>query len=298
MSKQLKADLSLLIVTVIWGSSFVLTKNSLDHLSTYNFLAIRFLLAALISAIIFYKNLISLDKDTIKYGIFIGAILFTGYAFQTVGLNYTSASKSGFITGFSVVIVPILSAFLLKVKPHKSAVIGVVFAIIGLGFLTLDSSLALNIGDLYTLISALMFALHIITVGKYTVKVDSIAMAIIQIGVVGVLSLFFSFATEKPILPKGLEIWVTIFVLSVLCTSGAFIIQNVMQKFTSPTHTALIYSGEPVFSAIFAYFVAGELLTGRAILGSILILIGMIVSELDWKTVLSSKNSKKKLQSS
>ncbi|MBU5677214.1 DMT family transporter [Alkaliphilus sp. MSJ-5] len=298
MSKQLKADLSLLAVTVIWGSSFVLSKNSLDHLSTYNFLAIRFLLAALISAIIFYKNLINLDKDTIKYGILIGAILFTSYAFQTVGLNYTSASKSGFITGFSVVIVPILSAFLLKVKPHKSAVIGVVFAIIGLGFLTLDSSLALNIGDLYTLISALMFALHIITVGKYTVKVDSIAMAIIQIGVVGILSLFFSFATEKPILPKGLEIWATIFVLSVLCTSGAFIIQNVMQKFTSPTHTALIYSGEPVFSAIFAYFVAGELLTRRAILGSILILIGMIVSELDWKTVLSSKDNKKKLQSS
>ena len=298
MSKQLKADLSLLAVTVIWGSSFVLTKNSLDHLSTYNFLAIRFLLAALISAIIFYKNLINLDKDTIKYGIFIGVILFTAYAIQTVGLNYTSASKSGFITGFSVVIVPILSAFLLKVRPHKSAVIGVVFAIIGLGFLTLDSSLALNIGDLYTLISALMFALHIIAVGKYTVKVDSIAMAIIQIGVVGVLSLFFSFATEKPILPKGLEIWVTIFVLSVLCTSGAFIIQNVMQKFTSPTHTALIYSGEPVFSAIFAYFVAGELLTRRAILGSILILIGMIVSELDWKTVLSSKDNKKKLQSS
>ncbi|QUH20040.1 DMT family transporter [Alkaliphilus sp. B6464] len=298
MSKQLKADLSLLAVTVIWGSSFVLSKNSLDHLSTYNFLAIRFLLAALISAIIFYKNLINLDKDTIKYGILIGAVLFTSYAFQTVGLNYTSASKSGFITGFSVVIVPILSAFLLKVKPHKSAVIGVVFAIIGLGFLTLDSSLALNIGDLYTLISALMFALHIITVGKYTVKVDSIAMAIIQIGVVGVLSLFFSFATEKPILPKGSEIWVTIFVLSVLCTSGAFIIQNVMQKFTSPTHTALIYSGEPVFSAIFAYFVAGELLTRRAILGSVLILIGMIVSELDWKTVLSSKDNKKKLQSS
>jgi len=193
--------------------------------------------------------------------------------------------------------VPILSAFLLKIKPHKSAVIGVVFAIVGLGFLTLDSSLALSIGDFYTLISALMFALHIITVGKYTVKVDSIAMAIIQIGVVGVLSLFVSFATEKPTLPSGLDIWVPMLILSVLCTSGAYIIQNLMQKFTSPTHTALIYSGEPVFSAIFAYFVASEILTGRAILGSFLILIGMIVSELDWESVLT-KDKKKKLQSS
>lgn len=297
MSKQLKADLSLLAVTVVWGSSFVLTKNSLDHLATYNFLAIRFLLAALISGIIFYKNIINADKNTIKYGILIGVILFTGYAFQTVGLNYTSASKSGFITGFSVVIVPILSAFLLKIKPHKSAVIGVTFAIVGLGFLTLDSSLSLSIGDLYTLICSLMFALHILTVGKYTVDVDSIAMAIIQIGVVGILSLFFSFATEKPIFPTGSDIWVPMFILSALCTSGAYIVQNYMQKFTSPTHTALIYSGEPVFSAIFAYFVANEVLTKRAILGCVLILVGMIVSELDWKAVLS-KDKKEKLQSS
>ena len=297
MSKQLKADLSLLAITVVWGSSFVLTKNSLDYLATYNFLAIRFLLAALISGIIFYKNIINVDKNTIKYGVFIGVILFTGYAFQTVGLNYTTASKSGFITGFSVVIVPVLSALLLKVKPYKSAVIGVVFAIIGLGFLTLDSSLSFNIGDLYTLIAALMFALQIITVGKYTVKVDSIAMAIIQIGVVGILSLFFSFATEKPILPTGLKIWVPMFILSVLCTSVAFIVQNVMQNFTSPTHTALIYSGEPVFSAVFAYFVANEVLTEGAILGSILILAGMIISELDWNAILS-KDKKEKLQSS
>lgn len=295
MSKQFKADLSLLAVTIVWGSSFVLTKNSLDHLSTYNFLAIRFILAALISSAIFYKNMIKLDKNTVKYGVLIGIILFTGYALQTIGLNYTSASKSGFITGFSVIIVPILSALLLKVKPHKSAVIGVICAIFGLGFLTLDSSLALNIGDIYTFIASLMFAMHIITVGKYTVKVDSIAMAIIQIGVVGILSLIFSFATENPIIPKGLGIWTSMFVLSVLCTSVAFIVQNVMQKFTSPTHTALIYSGEPVFSAIFAYFVANEVLTRRGIFGSILILLGMIVSELDWKTVLSK--DKKKLQS-
>ncbi len=289
MSKQLKADLSLLAVTLVWGSSFVLTKNALDHLSTFNFLAIRFILAALISGIIFYKNIIQADKNTIKYGILIGAILFTGYALQTTGLNYTSASKSGFITGFSVVIVPILSAYLLKIKPPKSAVIGVVFAIIGLGFLTLDSSLSLNIGDLYTLIASLMFALHIITVGKYTGEVDSIVMAIVQIGVVGILSLFFSFATEKPIIPTGTEIWLPLFILAILCTSGAFIVQNVMQKFTTPTHTALIYSGEPVFSAIFAYFVAGELLTSKAIWGCGLILAGMVISELDWKIVFSKK---------
>lgn len=283
MKKQLKADLALLVVTIIWGSSFVLTKNALDYLPTYNFLAIRFILAALLSSIIFYKNILSINKDTLKYGVIIGIILFGGYAFQTVGLNYTTASKSGFITGFSVVIVPVFSALYLKQKPHKEAIAGVVLAIVGLGFLTLNSSLSLNIGDTLTLLAAFLFALHIITVGKYTVMVDSIAMAIVQIAMVGILSLFFSFAIEKPIMPTGVEVWISIIILATLATSGAFIIQNAMQKFTSPTHTALIYSGEPVFSAVFAFIMLGERLTKQGIFGSILILSGMVLSELDWK---------------
>lgn len=295
MSKQLKADLALLGVTIIWGSSFILSKNSLDHLETFNFLAIRFLISALLSSIIFYKNMIHIQKDTLKYGIFIGIILFTGYAFQTVGLNYTTASKSGFITGFCVVIVPVLSALLLKQKPERAAVIGVILALVGLGFLTLDSSLSLNIGDFLTLIGALMFALHIITVGKYTVSVDSIALGIVQIAVVGILSLLFTVTIETPIIPKGVEVWTSILILAVLATSVAFIVQNAMQKFTSATHTALIYTGEPVFSALFAYILAGEILTKGGIFGGILILLGMMIAELDWKNIFARK---KKLQSS
>ncbi|MBM7615207.1 DMT family transporter [Alkaliphilus hydrothermalis] len=292
MTKQLKADLALLMVTIIWGSSFVLSKNALAYLPTYNFLAVRFILAALISAIIFYKNIISMDKDTLRYGLLIGVILFAGYAFQTVGLNYTTASKSGFITGFSVVIVPIFSALLLKQKPHRAALIGVAFAIVGLGLLTLNSTLTLTKGDFYTLICAFLFALHIITVGKYTVKVDSIAMAIIQIAVVGFLSLIFSFAIETPIFPTGKTVWFNLLILAIFATSGAFIIQNAMQKFTSPTHTALIYTGEPVFSAMFAYILLKEVLPPQGIVGSVLILLGMIVSEVDWKAVFSKSEQK------
>lgn len=287
MSKQLKADLALLGVTIIWGSSFILSKNSLDHLETFNFLAIRFLISALLSSIIFYKNMIHIQKDTLKYGILIGVILFAGYAFQTVGLNYTTASKSGFITGFCVVIVPVLSALLLKQRPERAAVIGVILALVGLAFLTLDSSLALNIGDFLTLIGALMFALHIITVGKYTVSVDSIALGIVQIATVGILSLLFTVTIETPIIPSGVEVWTSILILAVLATSVAFIVQNTMQKFTSPTHTALIYSGEPVFSALFAYILAGEVLTKGGIFGGILILSGMVIAEMDWKTIFS-----------
>lgn len=280
MSKQLKADLALLLVTIVWGSTFVITKNALKDIPTYNFLTIRFLLAFVVSFLIFFNSMKNLNKKTLFLGSVIGIVLFAGYAFQTVGLSYTTASKSGFITGFSVVLVPVFSAILLKKIPNISTIIGVILAILGLGLMTLNSNLSLNIGDLYTLICAFAFAFHIILVGKYTTEVDSIALAVVQIGIVGLLSLIFSLSLEKFTIPKSTDVWVAIFITGILATSGAYIIQNTMQRFTSPTHTALIYTGEPVFSAIFAYLFLHEVMTAKVILGSILILTGMILGEI------------------
>lgn len=293
MSKQIKADLALLGVALGWGASFILTKNSLNSLATYNFLAIRFIIAFFISALVFHKNMLKIDKNTLKYGFLIGFILFSAYAVQTIGLNYTTASKSAFITGFSVVLVPLISALFLKKTPERDAIVGAIMALIGLGFLTLHGTLGLNIGDLYTLISAFAFALHIITVGKYTVDVDSISLAVIQIGVVGFLSLLMSFAFERPIIPSGTEVWINMFILIVVCTSGAYIVQNTAQKYTSSTHTALIYTGEPVFAAVFAYFVSGEVLSPKGIFGGFLILMGMVVAEIDIKKLFSSTKKQK-----
>lgn len=281
MKKQYLADSALLLVALVWGISFILTKNTLDSLATFNFLAIRFSIAALTSALVFYKRMLRLDKETLKYGLLIGIIMFLGYATQTLGLNYTTASKSGFITGFSVVIVPIFSALVLKKIPKPTAILGVIFAILGLALLTLDENLSLNIGDFYTLMGAFCFAFHIITVGKYTVKVDAINLAILQIAVVGLLSALVSFIFETPVLPSEENTWYAILFLSFACTSGAFIAQNMAQRYTTDTHTALILLGEPVFSALFAYVLAGEVLTGHGILGSILILSGMITAELN-----------------
>ncbi|WP_432408194.1 DMT family transporter [Wukongibacter sp. M2B1] len=287
MKRQFKADLALLAVTVGWGSSFILSKNTLTALEPYNFLAIRFIISGVMSSLIFYKNILRLDKSTVKYGFFIGFILFTAYAFQTVGLNYTTASKSAFITGFSVVLVPVISALFLKKVPERAAVIGAVMALFGLGFLTLNGSLALNIGDLLTLCSTFAFAMHIITVGKYTASVDSISLAIVQIGTVGILSLIMTLTTETLVIPKGSDVWINLVILSLVCTSGAFIVQNTAQKYTSATHTALIYTGEPVFAAIFAYFISREVLTPRGLFGAVLILTGMLVAEVDFKCIFN-----------
>jgi drug/metabolite transporter (DMT)-like permease len=282
MSKQSKADFSLFLVTIGWGASFALTKNALGDLETYNFLALRFLIAFAFSSIVFYKQMLKINKQTLKAGFIVGVLLFTSFALQTVGLTHTTVSKSAFITGFNVVLVPIFSALLLKKKPEKSAVTGAFLAFIGLGLLALnDGQTTINIGDFYTLLSAILFALYILAVGKYTVDVDSISFAVLQIGVVGIFSWFTSLVIEHPILPVHTDVWIDIIILSIVCTSGAYIVQSVAQKFTTSTHTALIYTGEPVFAAIFGYFLFGEMLTQKGMIGATLILLGMLVAEID-----------------
>jgi drug/metabolite transporter (DMT)-like permease len=291
MRKQLIADIGLFLVTVGWGSSFILTKNSLDSMSTYNFLAVRFILAFIISSLIFLKNIIKIDKKTLKYGFFLGAILFSSYAFQTVGLNYTTPSKSAFVTGINVILVPIFSSLLMKIIPPKKSIISVILAFIGLGLLTLTQNITgVNIGDIYTFLCAVIFAMYIILLGKYTLQTESVSLAIIQLAVVGILSLITTFLIENPIMPSGKGLWFNIIFLSMVCTSGAFIIQSVAQRFTTPTHTALIFTGEPVFAAIFAYFIYGEILSLKGIIGSTLILTGLqfILSSINFSCIIGS----------
>lgn len=294
MSKQIKADLSLLLVTIGWGASFMLTKNALAHLQTFNFLAIRFFCAFVISSVIFIKQMINIDRKTLKYGIILGAILFASYGFQTVGLNYTTASKSAFITGFNVVLVPIFSTIQSKKKLETRAYVSVGTAFVGLALLTLNKSItSINIGDFLTLLCAIVTAYYIILVGKYAEEVDSIAFAIVQMGTVCLLSVITSFIIETPKLTTDPKTWASILILAVVCTSGAFIIQMKAQKFTSPTHTALIFTGEPVFAAIFGYLFFNEALGTRGVLGAALILMGMLISEIDIKAIIKNKSKNK-----
>ena len=289
MKKHVKADLSLLFVSIIWGSTFVIVKQGISIIPTYNFLAVRFIIAFAICAVVFWKNLKNLDKKTFKYGCIIGVFLFAGYAFQTVGLQYTTASKSGFITGFCVILVPIIESLISKKMPEKENIFGVTFAIIGLGLLTVNGNLKFNIGDFYTLICAFAYALQIIAIGHFTHESDSISLAIVQIGVVAVLCTVFTFAFEKPVMPTGFPVWNAILITGILATALSFVIQNTMQQYTSNTHVALIFTTEPVFSAIFAYFLIGEVLTFKGFIGCVLIIIGMLVSEVDIKAFFTKK---------
>lgn len=290
MSKHLKADISLLLVTIGWGASFLLTKNSLSELATFNFLTIRFFLAFILAFMIFFKKIINVDKKTLKYGVILGVVVYATFALQTLGLNYTTASKSAFITGFSVILVPVFSAIIMKKIPDKKVIFSVFIAFIGLGLLTLNKNISgINIGDIYTFICAIVCAIHVLLVSKYTKESESIALATIPIGVCAVLSLITSLAFENPIIPTSTTVWINIIILSVVCTLGAFIIQSVALKFTSPTHAALIYTAEPVFAAIFGYIILGEMLSNNGLLGALLILTGMTITEVDFKLFPSKK---------
>jgi len=284
--KNIRAEFYLLGIVIIWGSTFAIIKGILDQILPFTLLAYRFFLATFILYLIFWKRIReNIDKTTLKKGSLIGVFLFMGYAFQTVGLKYTTATKTGFITGLSVVLVPIISHFFIKEKINRNSVIGVILAFIGLWFLNYSSSFSFNLGDFLVLLCAVSFALHIISVGLYAKKVDYVPLVIIQLTIVFVLCLLMAIIFERPAihLSYSLHVWWSIVLTGVFATALAFYMQNRFQRYSTATKTAIIFSGEPIFAAVFAYFLLGEKVGLIAWAGGLLIIFGMIISQREEK---------------
>jgi drug/metabolite transporter (DMT)-like permease len=290
MKKPIVADISLLLVTIIWGSTFVLVQNAIDFLEPFSFNSIRFLAAAilLIFCLLIFKKeqLKQLDVKLLLSGVFIGFWLFLGYATQTIGLLYTTSSKAGFITGLNVVLVPLFSMMLLKQFPSKNAVFGVLTATIGLFLLTMTDVTSMNIGDGFVFICAVSFALQIIYTGKFSNKYPTLLLTVIQISTVAVLSIISSFIFEdwrksfNPDILLTKDVLIALVITSIFATALAFLIQTNFQKYTSATRVALIFAMEPVFAAITGYYWADERLSYSALVGCILIFAGMIFAEM------------------
>jgi len=278
--KQLQADLALLAVTFVWGVTFVVVQDALSGIGPYYFISIRFAIAFAFLGLIYRKRFARLDMETLKAGFIIGAVLFAGYAFQTVGLKYTTASNAGFITGLAVVLVPLISSVTTKKLPGPAALLGVTSATVGLALLSLGDNLTVNFGDVLTFFCALSYAGHIILVGRYAPRHDPVLLAILQIGVVAVISMGCGALWETMPGHFTRPVWTGLFITAIPATALAFLIQNSVQRFTSPTHTAIIFIMEPVFAAATGWLVAGEILTARQWVGCLLILAGMLVAEL------------------
>lgn len=280
-------EAALLGATIIWGWTFVLVKEGASELGPLTFLALRFALALFALLLLFWGRLRpGLNRGALRAGLWIGLSLFSGYLFQTWGLLYTTATKSGFITGLAVVLVPLLSALVFKERVPPRGWLGAGLAALGLGLILFGQGkaagpeLGLNLGDFLTVLCALSFALQVISVGRFVNPGNYPAILVIQIGTVFVLSLVGAFLAERPRLalsPKGLE---AVLITGLLATALAFFIQNRFQPLSTPTQAAIIFSAEPVFAGLFGYLLLGERLTGLQFLGAAGILSGIIASQL------------------
>jgi drug/metabolite transporter (DMT)-like permease len=278
--KRWQADLTLGIVALIWGSTFVIVQNALDAVGPLTFVAWRFTMASALLIALFHRRLRAITRQEVLSGGLIGVWLAGGYIFQTIGLQSTTTAKTGFITGLSVVIVPVLATVLLRRPPGRWPVVGIAAATVGLAVLSLNRDLSVATGDLWVLACALMFALHIVTVARFSPQYDSIRLSIGQIVVVMILATGSAFAFETPTLHLPLQTWGAIAFTGVVATALVFSLQVYVQRFTTPTHTALLFSLEPVFAAFFGWWLAHETLGAKELIGCGLILAGMIVAEL------------------
>jgi drug/metabolite transporter (DMT)-like permease len=279
--KPVLADLALVGVTIVWGSSFTIVKQSLSQVSPLLFIALRFSIAFAVVLACMPGAALRIGVDTLRRGTVLGLFLLAGFVFQTLGLGHTSPSRSAFITSLAVLLVPVLGFFLFGRRPRAQTLVGVLVATVGLGLLTLDRfELRLNVGDALTLLCAIAFALHILYIGRYAPETDFRQLVLIQLGVttavVGLLTPFL----ETPFLVWDVRLVFYLAITGVLGTALGFYVQNRAQQFTTANRTALIFALEPLFAALFAYALLGQTLAGLEWAGAILVMAGVITSEL------------------
>ncbi|HXE91030.1 MAG TPA: DMT family transporter [Terriglobales bacterium] len=283
MSRLHKAHVLLVLVTVVWGASFVLVKAALSDSTPLLLNALRMGLAAVVLAIYYRREWARLTVPVVRAGIPVGVFLFLGYALQTWGLTDTTPAKSAFLTGVSVVLVPVFMALFWRRLVKRWTAVGVALAFVGLYLLTVPLGAlrdGIRFGDLLTLGCAVAFAFQIIYLGRATHRHRFEPIALLQLAVASVLMALAVPLLETPSVTWSSRVLWAIVVTGLASTAAAFSIQAWAQQFTPPTHTALIFSLEPVFAGLISFFFLGERLGGRGLLGAGLILAGVLLSEL------------------
>ena len=277
MSKRTKAELLLLVATIIWGATFVIVKGALSDTSPLLFIALRFVLAGLLMWLVMARGRI--ERQAVLPGLLLGMVLFAGYAFQTWGLLYTTPSKSAFVTGFSVILVPLISHFS-GYRLGRGNLAAAALGLAGIYFLVLPSGVgAVNRGDWLTLLGAISFAIHIVLVSTWSRRISFMQLAPGQIMVVGMIAILAVPFTPARALHWTSHLVFAVVVTAIFATAFAFSAQVWAQQYTPPAHAALIFTLEPVFALLTSLIVTGEHLGGKEFLGFTLILAGMVVSE-------------------
>lgn len=283
------AATGLIMVTIIWGGSFVVMKSSVDKVPPGYLLALRFTAAAAAMMAAFPKSLRRLNRESLRNGLLVGIVLELSYLLQTYGIKYTTASKNAFITALYVILVPFLSWAVNRKKPGINNLLAAVLAVAGLGLLTLRGVTAVNFGDFLTFLCSLSFTVHLVLAERFTKNQDPILLAIIQVAVVGVfnwilapfLDGFQAFSFE---ILRDRTLVAGILYLSIFCTMAAYAIQMVGQKILTASASSLLLSLEAVFGTIFSVIFFKEVLTGKMIVGCVLMFFALVISGIHFET--------------
>ncbi|WP_036737457.1 DMT family transporter [Paenibacillus zanthoxyli] len=282
-----QADVLLILFSVIWGLSFPITKSVLSYTPVFLFLAFRFGSAAIFLVLAFWKKARQINKDTIIAGILIGISFFGSLTFQVSSLQFTSSSNSAFICGLSVILVPVISTKISGRKLNKGTQAGVALSLIGLFFISGSLHYSFNLGDLLALLSALCMSIQIILIEKYSARLDPAVIGLLQVTFCACLYLIIAVAMKPASISITSELILATIITGVLGTAVAYSGLVYIQKFTSSTHTVIIFSTEPVFATIFSLIWWNQhntvaSLQLNTILGCVFILASVLITEL-WK---------------
>lgn len=284
MSDSKKSTLAycgLFVVAIMWGMAFVAVKSALDIVPPVYLIAIRFSIAAAAMMILFPGQFRKMNRSNILHGIIVGIFLFLAYLTQTVGCQYTTAGKNAFLTALYIMIVPFVNWGLTKKRPTVRLFVAVVVALAGIGFISLDADLSINIGDLLTIVCGLLFALQIGFLDYYLEKDDVAVMTTIELLVTGVFGWIcapfmdgaFSFSIITP------DAWGSLLYLGFISSLLCNFLQTLCQKYTNPGNAALIMSCEALFGALGSVIFLHEVMQNRTVFGCILMVVAILIAQ-------------------
>lgn len=275
------ANAGMIFTALIWGFAFVVVKDSVDSVPPVYMLAFRFTIAFAGLSLVFCRKLAKISKNDLACGCILGFWLFISYFFQTVAIQYTTAGKNAFLTTIYVVIVPFLHWMVSKKRPDRYCITAAFLAVTGIGLLSLQGDMTINIGDVLTIVCGFGFAFHMIYIDKYTKTHDPVILTIFQIGTAALISWivapFFDGGFPEEVF-SGRYLTGMLY-LGLGSTMVAFLLQNMCQKYTTPTSASLFLSLESVFGVLFSLIFLEEYLTAKMTVGCVLIFVAIIMAE-------------------
>ncbi len=295
MTNRSKADLSLVLVTLSWGISYYLIDLSLKSMGPFTLNSYRFIGAFLVIGLCTIKQLRQINWQTIKWSIILGFFMYITYLGATMGVKYTTLTNAGFLCGLAVIIIPFIEMLVLKRKLQTKVKLSATLCLLGIVLMTLKEGLTINMdtlpGDLLCILCAFGYAIFILIleVVAKDERINLFQIAVFQMLATGIFNLVSALIFEKPVLISDNSTLLAVGFLTVVCTGVAFLVQTIAQKYTEANRVGIIFTLEPVFAAIAAFWLAGERLTPRGYVGMLILTLALFLLETDFKFLINKK---------